>query len=1071
MRVFNELKNLYREKEQNNLVIFVGAGISENYADIKGSAGFPSWQTLVDALVAKDMIDKSDMDFLKIAQIFQDNNSKEALVYKVKELFPKEYDFHDIHKLIFDLEPEHILTTNYDSLLEKAMRYKNLDAKYHVADTDEAIPLSKSKQNLLVKAHGDLARGNIVLSEQDYNEYEKNFPLILSFIRYVFSKYKVLFIGFSLSDPNFNKILYWVKNILDEDSIKHSVILHSNITESERVHFEKKSVNVITKEEIVNAILTDNEDENTYLMHALGFIKNGFPAQNYSSLQRLDTFKTNLRNLKYFKYLTPQIAKVFLDNTRLLLHNYESSQSIESNDKKTKRFPWIANIIQEDSRIGQSNQLNLLDLLHDQNEDIEYNEEFKKKYFKEIAKLILSENIASIGYMHSTSNQKPILQLLDDEIINKYHLDYLLTYKYDILENQERFEWYDKSFEESSPYYNLLTFSDNDFYTAYILGNSALAYKQCADMGSKDNFEKYLQYFKLHYLWSQRKITKWQEIDKDSYDMYKTIYGTLDKHSQKILQSLHDLGFVQHFLNNILVLEKNYSEELLSNTVTFGGWDTKTLYRISFYLNYSRFLKFIIFNKFPVIKEEMVVRAISLANTVYFKYFFTIEDDEIELSNWILLGIALDKNFEDVRKVAFDFCKRFSKSDVNIVFDQGYVRDLYLRNMDQKKSDKSIINLKSLFYILALSSKKKTDYIFVLDLFSELINHDLKNIEYFGEAFHMAYKNYTDLNKIDKDIKNKLKLILETYVKYKINYEKNKDLKIDDTKFSHFIFSLENLKFKKKSDEILKLLSSDIDDASCQNLSSLIYLFKIMGYEYDDIKQSIVKPIKKAFDKKDFTTRLQNPSDKCPNQIENSIIRIYKEFNKDLGVKKIGKYYAKELFSSLSVEGYSTKIDDAFEWLIFLINQKAIGDKLYQKIQKNININRDKFISQLKSMYLKDNNNPFRVFSGSRSRNMMVHFLVKYGKVDIVILAFSQIEMDQNINSFVDMIVYLIEDMSIVKHNKKDLMKILNLLKATSQKSTFLSVKLLLENHKKIKNKDLQSLMLSILKNTGKNKI
>jgi hypothetical protein len=322
MRVFSELRNLYLEKEQNNLVIFVGAGISENYAKINSGKGFPSWKTLVDALVAEDMQHKKDVDFLKIAQIFQDNNSKEALVYKVKELFPNDYDFHDIHKLIFDLEPEHVLTTNYDSLLEKAMRFKNLDIKYHIVDTDEAIPLSKSKQNLLVKAHGDLHRGNIVLSEQDYNEYDKNFPLILSFIRYVFSKYKVLFIGFSLSDPNFNKILYWVKNILDENSIKHSVILHNDITESERVHFEKKSVKVITKDEIVNEILADTEDNNSYLIEALEFIKKGFPSQKYTSTQRLDILKKDLSHMKYFNYLLPDMVDVFLDGAYLKFHYY-----------------------------------------------------------------------------------------------------------------------------------------------------------------------------------------------------------------------------------------------------------------------------------------------------------------------------------------------------------------------------------------------------------------------------------------------------------------------------------------------------------------------------------------------------------------------------------------------------------------------------------------------------------------------------------------------------------------------------------------------------------------------------
>ena len=285
-KVFDELRELYNEKEQNNLVVFIGAGISENYAEIKNDKSFPSWKKLIDEIKIGN---NSTDDFLKSARIYEDNYSKEALVTKVKELFPKEYNCHDIHKLIYEIEPTHIITTNYDDLLEKAMRIKNLDNKFHIVDTDAQIPLSKSKHNLLVKAHGDLNRTNIVLSEQDYNNYEKNFPLILSFIRYVFSKYKVLFLGFSLSDPNFNKILYWVKNILEENTIKHTVILHSDISKSEKIHFEKKSVNVITQSDL-NLELT-NEKKDNYLKLALNFIKYGYPSHSFLIEKRLDIFK------------------------------------------------------------------------------------------------------------------------------------------------------------------------------------------------------------------------------------------------------------------------------------------------------------------------------------------------------------------------------------------------------------------------------------------------------------------------------------------------------------------------------------------------------------------------------------------------------------------------------------------------------------------------------------------------------------------------------------------------------------------------------------------------------------
>lgn len=124
MKVFNELRNLYQEKEQNNLVIFVGAGISENYANIKDGKKFPSWKTLVESLVPEDMDKTSILDSLKIAQIFQDNYSKESLAYKIKELFPQDYDSHEIHQLIFDLEPAHVLTTNYDHFIRKSITSK-----------------------------------------------------------------------------------------------------------------------------------------------------------------------------------------------------------------------------------------------------------------------------------------------------------------------------------------------------------------------------------------------------------------------------------------------------------------------------------------------------------------------------------------------------------------------------------------------------------------------------------------------------------------------------------------------------------------------------------------------------------------------------------------------------------------------------------------------------------------------------------------------------------------------------------------------------------------------------------
>ena len=1042
MKIFSELRSLYEEKEQNNLVIFVGAGISENYANINGGTGFPSWQTLIDAMVAEDMQHKNDVDFLKTAQIFQDNNSKEALVNKVKELFPKDYDFHEIHKLIFDLEPEHILTTNYDSLLEKAMRYKNLDIKYHIVDSDEKIPLSKSKQNLLVKAHGDLHRGNIVLSEQDYNEYDKNFPLILSFIRYVFSKYKVLFIGFSLSDPNFNKILYWVKNILDENSIKHSVILHDDISESERIHFEKKSVKVLTKDEIVSEVLANTEDENNYLIEALNFIKKGFPSQNYTSMQRLDVLKKDLKRMKYFEYFTPELISAFLEGVYLEFYYYEVAESLEKNNEKTICFPWISNIIQKDSYTNPKDELNIFSLIKKEMDNIESDIDFQENYFQDIAKLILSTNISSIGYMHSSIEQKDILELLQQTDIENKNLQYLLTYKHKIDGSTGLFNGYDKSFKKESPYYNQLIFSDESYFTDYMLGDNAQAYKKCESSILNDSIDKYLQYFRLHFLRTK------DDGDSDSYKMSNDLYNLMDKYNQKLFKNIHHLGFVQTFLDYILTLEKNYEELLKSDPKFLGGWNKKVLYRVSFYINYSRFLKFIILNKFPVFREEQVNKAINLANKLYFKYFFEVEEDEIGLSNWIILGIALDAKSSDIRESTIEFFNNPANKKYAICFDKKYIKDLFLENIANKNIEESLINFKNLFYVLALSTKDRENYIFILSLFYELIQFDIKNIEHFSEAFHMAYLHYSKENTIDDEIKDSLEKTLELYLEYKVDYTRNKDIVVDDL-FAHFIDSIYDMKlnFKNSNKTILQLLKTDREDITCKNITELIYLFKILGYSYKDIEKVVIH-IQNKFEKEDFfdrTDRIKYPLEQDTEEIQNAIIAIYKAYKKNLGVEKIEDHHINT--------GYSR---EPVEWLILLID-KGITSKDFDK-KIDISKYKDALESSFKHLCLQ------RKFDFKKgTRHVLVEFLIKTNNIQIILSIFHVLKFDDNISAYIDLFTFLINNKSILKDYKSELIKLLELLENSSYKSIFLSTKLILLNHKNISDDELKKILIKIL--------
>ena len=86
-----------------------------------------------------------------------------------------------IDEIIVKLQPEHIITTNYDHLLENVNDPRV--SKYAVITKDDDI-LSKKGRNYIIKMHGDIDDiENIVLKEDDYLNYSQNHIIIETFIK------------------------------------------------------------------------------------------------------------------------------------------------------------------------------------------------------------------------------------------------------------------------------------------------------------------------------------------------------------------------------------------------------------------------------------------------------------------------------------------------------------------------------------------------------------------------------------------------------------------------------------------------------------------------------------------------------------------------------------------------------------------------------------------------------------------------------------------------------------------------------------------------------------------------
>ncbi len=145
--------------------------------------------------------------------------------------------------------PNHIVTTNYDNLIEQAIDSNILF--YDTVCQDKDLPYTPNGR-LLIKMHGDLKLKNIVLKEDDYLAYSTNFSLIETFIKSLFANHIVLFIGYSLQDYNLKLIIQKVKNILgDHYQMAYFINSHDKVSSEVEVnYFRNLGVNIITRDDI-----------------------------------------------------------------------------------------------------------------------------------------------------------------------------------------------------------------------------------------------------------------------------------------------------------------------------------------------------------------------------------------------------------------------------------------------------------------------------------------------------------------------------------------------------------------------------------------------------------------------------------------------------------------------------------------------------------------------------------------------------------------------------------------------------------------------------------------------------
>lgn len=241
---------LARELVKDKLIIFVGAGVSIN-------SKLPSWNKLVEAFAKELNLEKEQFTSEEIFEIPEKYYSILGKVpfYRVLEnIFKKEFEPNSIHEALEKLEFNYIITTNFDTLIENKL---NENYEYDVIKKDEDLAHS-SKTKMIIKMHGDFDNKNIILKKSDFENYEEKFPLISTFIKGLFTTNTILFIGYSLNDPNVKNMLSWIKSILKEDFRKVYLVDFKSENKTEKIE----------NEEIINKVILPDMNKKEYLTMA-----------------------------------------------------------------------------------------------------------------------------------------------------------------------------------------------------------------------------------------------------------------------------------------------------------------------------------------------------------------------------------------------------------------------------------------------------------------------------------------------------------------------------------------------------------------------------------------------------------------------------------------------------------------------------------------------------------------------------------------------------------------------------------------------------------------------------------
>jgi hypothetical protein len=230
-------------------ILFVGSGLSV-------AAGYPTWKSLVAKLMetaakahpSREFGLKSyakNGDLLTLAEFARSKLSQHDYVMFLKKIFNKPLPSQHVHRLIARTDYRAVVTTNYDQLIEATFTFERgaVPSTFTSASIQAMATAFWTPEAFVFKLHGDTNfPESLILTAQDYDRSILRLPHLRSFLQTVFINYTVFFVGYSLSDPDFQVLLKELTAIFRGYTPKHYALIPNS--QEFTTEYLQKSMNI-----------------------------------------------------------------------------------------------------------------------------------------------------------------------------------------------------------------------------------------------------------------------------------------------------------------------------------------------------------------------------------------------------------------------------------------------------------------------------------------------------------------------------------------------------------------------------------------------------------------------------------------------------------------------------------------------------------------------------------------------------------------------------------------------------------------------------------------------------------